>query len=83
METEQVSLEGWLDPEVPGPHIGPAEEDATGWNQIDKWGVWDCLLCQFPTMADIPGGYRAIWASSMAKILQAIRQMVAWPWRGA
>ena len=74
VEAEQVSLEDWLDPEVPGPHIGPVEEDATGWNMIDKWGVWDCTLCQFPTMADIPGGYRAIWASSMAKILQAIRE---------
>ena len=71
---ERVSIEDWFDPEVPGPHPGPIEEDATGWNRIDGLGVWDCMLCEFPTMTDIPGTYRHIWASSMAKVLQAIRE---------
>ena len=71
---ERVNLEDWLDPVVPGPHPGPIEEDAIGWNRIDALGVWDCMLCPFPTMADIPGSYRHIWASSMAKVLQAIRE---------
>jgi hypothetical protein len=74
VDEEQVSLQDWLDPEVPGPHPEPVEEDATGWSRIDTWGVWDCTLCQFPTMADIPGGYRAVWASTVAKVLQAIRE---------
>ena len=74
VEGERVSLEDWFDPVVPGPHPGPIEEDAIGWNRIDAFGVWDCMLCQFPTMADIPGAYRHIWASAMAKVLQAIRE---------
>ena len=76
VEGEQVPLEEWLNPEVPGPHPGPVEEDATGWSRIDSLGVWDCTLCQFPTMADIPGGYRAIWASTVARVLQAIKEAV-------
>ena len=71
---DRVSLEDWLDPEVPGPHPGPVVEDAIGWNRIDSFGVWDCMLCQFPTMADIPSSYRHIWASAFAKVLQAIRE---------
>ena len=51
---ESVDITEYLDPIVPGPHAGPLEEDSTGWNMIDLWGVWDCTLCQFPTKQDIP-----------------------------
>ena len=69
---EKVDLEEWLDPAVPGPHQGPVEEDSEGWNLIDMWGVWDCALCEFPTMQDIPRVYREIWAAAVAKVIRAI-----------
>ena len=50
VEGERVSLEDWLDPVVPGPHPGPVEEDAIGWNRIDAFGVWDCMLCPFQAL---------------------------------
>ena len=59
---EQALLEELLDPAVPGPHPGPVVEDTDGWNVIDKWGVWQCALCEFPTLQDIPSRYRHIWA---------------------
>ena len=31
-------LSPWLDPEVPGPFIGPVHDDADGWARMD-WGV--------------------------------------------
>ena len=63
-----------LDPVVPGPHPGPAVEDAAGWNRIDKWGVWQCTLCAFPVMQNIPGCYREIWAAAMGVIFRMIQE---------
>ena len=51
----QILLEDLLDPVVPGMHNGPVIEDADGWNKIDQWCVWECTLCEYPTMLDIPG----------------------------
>ena len=50
MNGDKVDLAEWIDPVVPGPHQGPVEEDSDGWNLIDLWDVWDCTLCEFPTM---------------------------------
>ena len=63
-----------IDPLVPGPHPGPVDEDAEGWNLIDQWGVWVCTLCEFPNMKDIPRIYGEVWASAVAKILRAIQR---------
>ena len=52
---DQVPLEELINPVVPGPHPEPIPEDAEGWNMIDQWGVWDCTLCEFPTMQNFPG----------------------------
>ena len=71
---EQGLVQDLLDPEVPGPHLGPLVPDATGWNMIDSWGVWDCLLCEFPTIMDIPSCYREIWAAAVDKVLTAIQE---------
>ena len=70
---DQVPLEELIDPEVPGPHPGPVPEDAQGWNMIDQWGVWDCTLCVFPTMQNVPRVYREVWASAVSKILLKIQ----------
>ena len=72
VQGDKVNLAGYLDPVVPGPHQGPIGEDSEGWNLIDLWGVWDCTLCEFPTMQDIPREYREIWAAAVAKIVRAI-----------
>ena len=74
IDGEQVSVADMLDPVVPGPHPGPVLEDTEGWNLIDLWGVWDCMLCEFPTMQNIPRIYREVWASAMAKIMGAIQR---------
>ena len=68
----QILLEDLLDPVVPGPHNGPVIEDADGWNKIDQWCVWECTLCEYPTMLDIPGRYREIWASAVDRVFTAI-----------
>jgi hypothetical protein len=74
VDGEQVSVAEMVDPAVPGPHPGPVAEDAEGWNLIDLWGVWDCTLCEFPTMKNIPKVYREVWASAVAKILRVIQR---------
>ena len=60
VDGEQVSVAEMVDPAIPGPHPGPVAEDAEGWNLIDLWGVWDCTLCEFPTMKNIPKVYRSL-----------------------
>ena len=65
---EQVAPADRLDPVVPGPHPGPAVEDAAGRNRIDKWGVWQCTLCAFPVMQNIPGCYREIWVTVLCSL---------------
>ena len=70
---EQVQLEGLIDPEVPGPRpVAPA--DALGWNVIDTFGVWECTLCEFPMMKDIPSRFRDIWCATLANIFKRIQQ---------
>ena len=59
---------------MPGPHPGPAEEDADGWKRIDQWGVWQCLLSEFPTLLDIPRCYREVWARAMDRVMRAIQE---------
>ena len=68
-----MDLLEWQYPEVPGAHPGQVADDADGWNMIDNWDVWDCALCQFPTMQDVPRSYREIWAAGVAKVLRAIQ----------
>ena len=74
VDGEQVLLADMIDPVVPGPHPEPVIEDAEGWNLIDLWGVWDCMLCEFPTMQNIPRIYREVWASAMGKIMRVIER---------
>ena len=69
---DRVELAEYLDPIVPGAHIGPLQEDVDGWSFIDRWGVWECTLCEFPTMQDIPRVYREVWASALGRIFREI-----------
>ena len=69
---DKVDLVEWIDPVIPGPRQGPAEEDSDGWSLVDSWNVWDCTLCQFPTMQDIPRPYRETWAAALERILREI-----------
>ena len=71
---EQVALADRLDPVVPGPHPGPAEEDAAGRNRIDMWGVWQCTLCELPVMQNIPCCYREIWAAATGVVFKMIQE---------
>ena len=73
-EGEQVMIEQLLDPDVPGPHPGPVTDDVDGFSQIDKWGVWQCALCEFPILQNIPSGYRQTWATAVDRILVAIQE---------
>ena len=57
---EQVSLDPWLDPEVPGP--GPVFQDADGWGQIDSVSAWESSLTIFNSMEAVPHALRENWA---------------------
>ena len=70
---DQVSLADWLYPEVPIAYPGPVIKDALGWNMIDKWDVWDCALCEFTTMQDVPRAYREVWSTAVAIVLRAVQ----------
>jgi hypothetical protein len=72
---EQALIQDLLDPDVPGPHAGPVDQDTYGWNQIDKWGVWECALCEFPTLLDIPSCYRDVWARAVDKVDKVLSAM--------
>ena len=74
VQEDKVELAEYLDPLVPGPHIGALGEDSEGWNLIDQWGVWDCRLCEFPTRQDIPREYREVWAAALDKIFRKINE---------
>ena len=67
---EQMELEPWLDPEVPGP--GPEVPGAVGLESIDSWGTWDCMLSPCTPMTDVPQAHREKWASGFSIILQQI-----------
>ena len=71
---EQALLQDLLDPDIPGPHPGPVVEDTDGWNKIDKLGVWECALCEFPTLLDIPRCYREVWARAVDRVLTVIQE---------
>jgi hypothetical protein len=71
---EQVLLQDILDPDIPGPHPGPVLQDTDGFNMIDKWGVWQCALCEFPTLLDIPRCYRDVWARAVDRVLTTIQE---------
>ena len=73
VRVDQVELSDWLYPEVPLAHPGMVADDAEGWNLIDRWDVWDCVLSEFPTMQDIPRAYMEVWAAAVAKVLRNIQ----------
>ena len=62
----------WLDPEVPGPFIGPVQEDADGWARIDAFGVWECGLSSFRPLENVPLIHREKWARAMSIILRRL-----------
>ena len=69
---EQGNLRDWLDPVVPGPVPGLPPEDADGWSRIDQVGAWDCALCQFRTLEEVPPPYRQKWTRALSTILRRI-----------
>ena len=69
---EQGDLTDWLDPAVPEPLLGPLEQDAVGWNVVDKLGGWECGLCEFRTLEEVPPPFREKWARALATILRRI-----------
>ena len=69
---EQCNLDDWLDPVVPGPGQHPPVPDIDGWSSIDSIGAWDCGLCQFRTLEDVPPPYRVKWTRALSTILGRI-----------
>ena len=69
---EQGNLGDWVNPVVPGPVPGPPPEDADGWSRIDLVGAWDCALCQFRTLEEVPPPYRQKWTRALSTILRRI-----------
>ena len=69
---EQCDLAEWLDPDVPGPVDGPIVEDTDGWCMVDKLGAWECGLCEFHTLEEVPPLYREKWTRAIAIILRRV-----------
>ena len=59
VEGEQVMLEPWLDPEVPG--AGLVALGAPKFHSIDRWDAWDCILSPCLAMTDVPPSFREKW----------------------
>ena len=68
----QQSLAAWIDPHIPEAVVGAIVEDADGWNKIDSLGVWECGLCQFKTLEEVPPVYRQKWTRALSTILNRI-----------
>ena len=50
----QLDLAAWIDPAVPEAEPEVPPEDTDGWNMIDSLGAWECGLCQFKTLEEVP-----------------------------
>ena len=59
-----ISLQERVDPEIPGP-LPTILEDGFGWGEIDKLGVWDCILSPFSAIEEVPAQHREAWAMAM------------------
>ena len=69
--SEYGDLTARLNPEVPLPRITLAgEEWQDGWHYIDKLGAWDCFLCMFNVIQEIPHQFQAMWSSAWATVLE-------------
>ena len=51
-------------PEVPGP-LPVVPEDDEGWGEMDRLGVWKCVLFAFQGIEEIPDQHREAWALAM------------------
>ena len=69
---EQRELADRMDPEVPGPLIGPPLLDGDGWREIDRLGAWECALNSFSSLEEVPFAYRVSWGKAMARVLSSI-----------
>ena len=66
----QMDLSVWVSP--PLPQVTQAREDADGWSRVDTLEVWDCGLCQFKTLEEVPPAYRVKWTKGLSSILRRI-----------
>ena len=72
VEGERGELASRLNPEVPGPFIGPLPLAGTGWEDVDRLGAWECVLNPFLSMSTVPGPLETKWARIMSTILRAV-----------
>ena len=66
------SLAEWVNPVIPKAAGGPPREDIDGWSKIDSLSAWDCGLCQFRTLEEVPPAYRVKWTRALATILRRV-----------
>ena len=69
---EQQDLADWINPDVPEAVHGVHPEDADGWSTIDSLSAWECGLCQFKTLEEVPTVFRHKWTKAMSTILTRI-----------
>ena len=68
----QQDLADWVNPVIPEAVGGPPQEDTDGWSKIDSLSAWDCGLCQFRTLEEVPPAYRVKWTRALSTILRRI-----------
>ena len=69
---ERGELAGRLDPQVPGPLLGPLPPDGSGWADIDRLGAWQCALNPFLTMSAVPEPLQTKWGRVVVAVVRSI-----------
>ena len=71
---DQVLLGPWVQAEVPGPAVNQPPPTADGWADVDSLGAWDCGICPFRTLEQVPTAFREKFSRAMANILERLGQ---------
>ena len=68
-------LAGRVSPAIPtaGP-VGQEQADADGWGEIDKLGAFDCMLCEFAMLDEVPMQHQEMWGEAWSQVLQRLEE---------
>ena len=61
----------FLDPDMPGSRITlPEEMCQDGWHFIDQLSAWECNLCRFTTVQEVPREFQPLFTRACATVLE-------------
>lgn len=71
-EAEHMFLLGKVRPTVPGGRVDYVPGDQVGWTAIRRLGAWECALCRFSIMEDIPFQHEEAFVGAYEEILRRL-----------